>query len=442
MEFIVRGAMEFGEPGVFMSFEETGEELAQNVAGLGFDLPGLIRRRKLAVDYVQIERSEIEETGEYDLEGLFVRLGSMIDDLGAKRVALDTVESLFSSLSNEAVLRAELRRLFRWLKSKGVTAVITGEQGKDGLITRYGLEEYISDCVIFLDHRVSEQVATRRLRVIKYRGSLHGTNEFPTMIDERGLNVLPISSIGLDYPVPRSHVGTGVPDLDAMLDGKGYWKGGSVLVSGTAGTGKTSLAAAFVDGVCRTGGRAVYCAFEESPGQIIRNMASIGIRLDGHVKKGRLEFHAVRPTGYGLESHLARIHGLIDRIKPAAVVMDPITGLGGIGNEAEILAMLTRLVGYFKDLGISALFTSLTSAGSWLDRSDVGISSLMDSWVLVRMVESAGTRRRLLSVLKSRGMAHSLETRELRLSRRGIRLEPSTARSPAPGGGPARRGRP
>ena len=423
MEFIVRGARDFGEPGVFMAFEETGAELAKNVASLGFDVPKLIREEKMAVDYVQVERSEIEETGEYDLEGLFIRLGSIIDQVGAKRVALDTVESLFSSLPNEAILRAELRRLFRWLKDKGVTAIITGEHGESASLTRHGLEEYVSDCVLQLDNRVANQIATRRLRVVKYRGSRHGTNEYPTLIDEHGLNIMPISSLGLNYSVSDERVPTGVPRLDAMLGGKGYWRGSSILVSGTAGSGKTSLAAAFADSVCSKGGRCLYCSFEESPEQIIRNMASIGINLKRHVQSGRLRFNSVRPSVYGLESHLVSLHGLVSRFQPEVVAMDPITGMTSIGTFDEIKATFARVIDLLKDRNITALFTSLTEAGSDLERSDVGISSLMDTWLLLRMVESTSERNRVLYVLKSRGMAHSNQMREFTLSDKGINLE-------------------
>jgi len=419
MEFIVRGARDFNEPGVFMAFEETEKELADNVASLGFNLPDLVRRGKIILDHVRIERSEIEETGEYDLEGLFVRLGSAIDTIGAKRVALDSLEALFSGLPSEAILRAELRRLFHWLKARGVTVVITGEQGK-GTITRYGLEEYISDCVILLDHRVVNQVGTRRLRIIKYRGSAHGTNEYPTMIDEGGLSVLPISSLGLDYGVTTQRISTGVPQLDAMVGGKGYFRGSSVLVSGTAGTGKSSLAAAFVDAACRRGERCLYLAYEESPAQIIRNMSSIGFDLGQWVRKDRLQFHAVRSTVYGLEQHLVSIHKLVELYRPTVVVMDPVTNLISVGESAEITAMLTRVIDYLKTKNITTLFTSLTAGGIADEQTDVGISSLMDTWLLVRNLEADGDRTRLLYILKSRGMAHSSQVRTFVLSRRGI----------------------
>jgi len=422
MEFIVRGARDFGEPGVFMAFEETGAELARNVASLGFDLPSLIRRKKLAVDYVQIERSEIEETGEYDLEGLFLRLGSMIDEVHAKRVVLDTIESLFASLPNEGILRAELRRLFRWLKDRGVTAVITAEQGQEGQLTRYGLEEYVSDCVIVLDHRVTNQVATRRLRVVKYRGSRHGTNEYPTMIDEHGLSVLPITSLGLCHGVSDRRISTGIPRLDTMMAGKGYWQGSSILVSGTAGSGKTSIATALVASVCRRGGRCLYFSFEESPDQIVRNMGSIGYRLGPHVRSQCLQFHSVRPTLYGLENHLVTLHDLVDRWHPEVVVMDPITGLTSIGESDEVKAMLMRVVDFLKSRNITTLFTSLTEGGAAIERTEVSISSLMDTWILLRMVESAGERNRILYVLKSRGMAHSNQMREFMLTDQGIKL--------------------
>ena len=423
MEFIVRGARDFDEPGVFMSFEETAEELANNVASLGFNLPALVARKKLAIDYVRIERSEVEETGEYDLEGLFVRLAQAIDSVGAKRVALDTVEALFAGIPNEGILRAELRRLFSWLKRRGVTAVITAEQGRDHDLTRHGLEEYVSDCVIFLDHRVVNQIATRRLRVIKYRGSLHGTNEYPTMIDESGLSVLPISSLGLDYGVTTERVSTGVAELDAMLGGKGYYRGSSVLITGTAGTGKSSMAAAFADAACRCGERCLYLAFEEAPAQIVRNMASIGVKLGPWVKSGRLRLHAVRSTLYGLEQHLVVIHSLVNEFRPRCVIMDPVTNLTSIGDSSEITSMLTRVIDFLKQHGVTAVFTSLTAGGHAEQQSDVGISSLMDTWLLLRQPEVDGDRKRLLYILKSRGMAHSSEVREFRLSAKGIRIE-------------------
>jgi len=421
VEFIVRGITEFNEPGVFMSFEETAEELVKNVASLGFDVDSLVRRKKMAMDYVRIERSEIEETGEYNLEGLFVRLGSAIDAVGAKRVALDTIEALFAGLPNEAILRAELRRLFRWLKDKGVTAIITAEQGQN-TFTRHGLEEYVSDCVIFLDHRVHNQVATRRLRVVKYRGSKHGTNEYPTLIDEHGLSVLPISSLGLNYPVSEERISSGIDRLDSMLGCQGYYRGSSILISGTAGTGKSSLAAAFADKTCRSGGRCLYFSFEESPEQIIRNMRSIGFNLDQWRKKDLLRFNSVRPTLFGLEMHLATIHRMVKDFKPQAVVMDPINNMMTIGETDEVKAMLTRVIDFLKSEGITTVFTSLTGGGDALEQSEIGISSLMDTWLLVRVLETSGERNRLLYVLKSRGMAHSNQMREFVLSDQGIKL--------------------
>jgi circadian clock protein KaiC len=421
MEFIVRGARDLGEPGVFLAFEETETELTDNVNSLGFGLRELIRRKKVAVDYVRIERSEIEETGEYDLEGLFVRLDSMIKEVGAKRVAIDSLEALFAGLPNQAILRAELRRLFRWLKDKGVTSIITAEQGEKQL-TRHGLEEYVSDCVIFLDHRVDSQVATRRVRIVKYRGSQHGTNEYPALIDENGLTVLPISSLGLMYPVSTARVSTGIPRLDAMLGGKGYFKGSSVLVSGAAGSGKSSMAIAFADSVCRRGGRCLYWSSEESPAQIIRNMSSIGFDLGRHMRKGLLRFHSVRPTICGLESHLVNLHKMVTEFKPEALVMDPITNLLAIGSDTEIKAMLTRVIDFLKNQGATALFTSLTEGGSLQEQSQVGVSSLMDTWLLLNMLESASERNRVLYLLKSRGMAHSNQMREFVLSDKGIDL--------------------
>lgn len=421
MEFLVRGAMQFGEPGVFLSFEEKAEELAKNFASLGFDLDALQAGGKLSMDYVHIEKSEIEESGEYDLEGLFIRLGHAIDVIGAKRVVLDTIEALFSGLESEGILRAEIRRLFRFLKEKGVTAIVTGEQG-DKTLTRYGLEEYVADCVIFLNHSVSNQVATRRMRIIKYRGSNHGTNEYPFLIDDNGFSVMPISSIGLDHPAATDRISSGVERLDAMLGGKGYFRGSSILVSGTAGTGKSSLAAHFVDAACRRGERCLYFAFEESQNQIVRNMRSIGIDLEQWVKKGLLRFQNSRPTLYGLEMHLVTMHKAIDEFKPAAVVVDPISNLVTSAGESEVKSMLSRLIDYLKMKQITALCNDLTMTGSSIERTDVGISSLMDTWLLLQTIQETGERNRGLYILKSRGMEHSNQVREFILSEKGIQL--------------------
>lgn len=421
IEFLVRGTTEFNEPGVFMSFEETNEELIQNVASLGFDLEGLIKNKKIALDHVHIERSEIEETGEYDLEGLFIRLNYAIDSIGAKRVVLDTIESLFAGLPNQLILRAELRRLFRWLKEKGVTAIITGERGGETL-TRQGLEEYVSDCVIMLDHRVTEQTSTRRLRVVKYRGSMHGTNEYPFLIDESGFSVLPVTSLGLEHIVTNKRISSGIKALDMMLEGKGYFRGSTVLVSGTAGVGKTSVAAHFAEAACKRGERVLYFCFEESPNQLMRNMRSIGIKLDHWVEKGLLQFQATRPTFYGLEMHLAVTHKAVKAFKPDVVILDPINTFILGDKEDEVKTMLMRIVDFLKLNQITALFTSLTSTESTLESSDVGISSLIDTWLLLRDIELNGERNRGMYVLKSRGMANSNQIREFILTNHGVEL--------------------
>jgi circadian clock protein KaiC len=420
-EFLVRGAIQYNEPGVFMAFEENAEELAKNVASLGFDLDGLAKKKKLVVDHVHVERSEIEMTGEYDLEGLFVRLDHAIKSVGAKRVVLDTIESLFSELPNQNILRAELRRLFRWLKEKGVTAVITGEKG-DGTLTRHGLEEYVADCVIALDHRVTEQISTRRLRIVKYRGSLHGTNEYPFLIDETGFSVLPITSIGLNHKATEERIPTGVPRLDAMLGGRGYYRGSSILVSGTAGTGKTTLAIHLVNEACKRGEQCLYLASEESENQIIRNARSIGIDLAPWVKKGLLLFNVARPTYYGLEMHLVTINKLMKKFRPAVAVIDPITGMTNIGSVDEVKAMLMRMIDLLKSQNITTLCTSLTHGGDNLEQTEVAVTSLMDTWLLVRDIEYNGERTRGLYVLKSRGMAHSNQIREFLITNKGIDL--------------------
>src|SRR5215207_8642225 len=420
MEFLINGATQYDEPGVFVAFEENAEELAQNVASLGFDLKKLSRQKKLIIDHVRVERSEIEETGDYDLEGLFIRLGHAIDSIGAKRVVLDTIESLFSALSNQGILRAELQRLFRWLKDKGVSAIITAERGS-GTVTRFGLEEYVADCVILLDHRVTEQMSTRRLRIVKYRSTLHGTNEYPFLITRDGISVLPITSVGLDHQASAERVSTGVRELDEMLGGKGYYKGSSILLTGTAGSGKSSLAAAFVDAACRRGEKCLYFAFEEATQQILRNMRSIGIDLTPHVKKGLLQFHIARPTLYGLEMHLVTMYDLIREHKPQVVVLDPITDFFAIGSTAEVKAAITRIIDFLKTNQITALFTSYTEEDG-PNESVVGVSSLIDTWISLRNLESNGERHRGLFVIKSRGMAHSNQIRSFRLTDAGIKI--------------------
>lgn len=422
MEFLVRGATEFGEPGVFVAFEETEQDLHKNVASLGFDLADLEQQDLLRVDHIHVERSEIEETGEYDLEGLFIRLGFAIDSIGAKRVVLDTIETLFSGLSNPAILRSELRRLFYWLKEKGVTAVITGERG-EGQLTRQGLEEYVSDCVILLDHRVIDQVSTRRLRVVKYRGSVHGTNEYPFLIDRDGFSVLPVTTMGLHHGTSNERVSSGVASLDEMLGGEGYFRGSSVLLSGTAGTGKSSLSAHFADATCRRGERCLYFAFEESQAQIVRNMRSIGLDLQPWIDQGLLTIIANRPMHYGLEMHLATMQRLILKSNPSAVIIDPVTNLNAVGSEGDVNAMLVRLVDLLKNKGITGLFVSLNTGGSYHESTEIGMSSLMDTWLLVRDIELGGERNRGMYVLKSRGMNHSNQIREFLITSKGIQLQ-------------------
>jgi circadian clock protein KaiC len=418
-EFLVRGATEFGEPGVLMAFEETEKELTANVASLGFDLAGLVRQKKILVDYVHIERGMMQESGEYDLEGIFVRLGHAIDSIGARRVVLDTLEVLFAGLPNEAILRAELRRLFRWLKDKGVTAVITAERGRESL-TRHGMEEYVSDCVLLLDHRVHDQIATRHLRVVKYRGAQHGTNEFPFLIGAQGISVLPITSLGLNHEVSSERIATGIPRLDAMLGGRGFYRGSSILLTGTPGTGKTSVAANFAQAAGRRGERTLFFSFEESPAQIVRNMKSIGLRLEPLVKRGLLRFHSQRPSHYGLEMHLATMFKEIAEFRPQVVVVDPITSLVELGMASEGKAMVTRLVDYLKAQQITTLFTSLTEGGHSLVDNVAAVTAPMDAWLSLQDFEGNGERNRVFYVLKARGMAHSNQIREFLISDRGI----------------------
>lgn len=421
IEFIVRGAVQYNEPGVILAFEEKSEDLEVNVASLGINLKKLQKDGLLRIDHVHIDRSEIEETGLYDLDGLFIRLEHAIDSIGAKRVMLDTIENLFGSFDNEGILRAELRRLFTWLKNKGVTAIITAEKG-DGMLTRHGLEEYVSDCVILLEHRVVNQISTRLLRVVKYRGSLHGTNEYPFLIDKEGISVLPVTSLLLEREVTSARISCGIKSLDAMLGGKGFFKGSSILVSGTAGTGKTSIAAYFAEASCNRKDRCLYFAFEESPQQIIRNMKSINIDLKKHIDAGMLQIHASRPTLHGLESHLVAIHKMVNQFKPGTVILDPITNLVSVATLSEVKSMLMRLLDFLQNEDITVLFTALVYDRENSVQTDEGISSIVDAWVQVQDMESNGERNRGIYIMKSRGMSHSNQVREFVITDNGLEL--------------------
>lgn len=420
MEFLVNGVRMFNEPGVFVAFEETEQDLRKNTASLGFEIGKLVEEKKLFVDYIRIERSEIEETGEYDLQGLFVRLGFAIDSVGAKRIVLDTIESMFSGLSNELILRAELRRLFGWLKEKGMTAVITAEKGT-GTLTRYGLEEYVSDCVIVLDHRMTSQISTRRLRIVKYRGSMHGTNEYPFIIDNKGFQLMPITSAALDYSVPKTRFTTGVAALDEMLGGQGFFKGSTIMVSGSPGTGKTSIANAFANAVCQNGDRCIYFALEESPKQIFRNMNSIGINLEPYVTQGLLQVISTRPTLYGLETHLSIMLRHIEETSPSAVIIDPISNLINVAEESDVKSMLTRMIDYLKTKQITSLFTSLISGDNGANKSP--ISSWIDTWVLLNARQVDSEFATTIRIVKSRGMPHTKRIRELEISDKGISIK-------------------
>ena len=425
MEFIARGIVDYNEPGVFVAFEEKIDDLKKNFVSLGFDLEDLVKKKKLVLDHITINRSEIEETGEYDLEGLFIRLGAMIDEVGAKRIAIDTLEAIFSGFANEAILRSELRRLFLWLKDRGITAVVTGERG-DRTITKYGLEEYVADCVITLDHRVTNQIATRRLRVVKYRGSVHGTDEYPFLISNEGISVLPITTMSLTHVASTERIATGIPRLDTMLGAKGFYRGSSILVSGQAGTGKTSIGATFVNAACKRGEKCLLFIFEESESQYIRNMKSIGMNFEPWIKKGLLKFHAVRPTAYSLEMHLSMMIKLIDDFKPRVIAVDPISNLYPIGDDMQVRSMMMRLIDYAKSEQITGMFTNLsndTSAEAFsLEPTQMAVSSLMDAWLILKNVEGNGERNRVFSIIKSRGMAHSNQLREFVLSDKGIEL--------------------
>ncbi|NQE32900.1 circadian clock protein KaiC [Microcoleus asticus] len=423
VEFLVRGATLYGEPGVLLTFEETAAEITKNVTSLGWDLTELSAEGKILIDHIYIEASEIEETGEYDLEALFIRLGYAIQKIGAKRVVLDTIEVLFAGLANANILRAELRRLFHWLKDQGVTAVITGERGEQTL-TRQGLEEYVSDCVIKLDQKTVGDIATRTIQVVKYRGSRHSNNEYPFLIEENGISVLPITSLTLDHEVSNERISTGIPQLDEMFGGQGYYRGSSILVTGRAGTGKTTLAAYFAQATCLRGERCLYLATEESPQQILRNLNSIGLDLAPYVEQGLLQFDAVRPTNYNLEMRLFKIHRWVKEFQPSTIVIDPMSNLILSGSFMQTKSFFMRLIDYLKSKQITVFLTDLTPGDTDRDyeQTEMGVSSLMDTWLELQTLKVNGERNRILYVLKSRGMMHSNQVREFVLTNQGVNL--------------------
>lgn len=422
LNFLVSGAVSYSEPGVLVSFEETPEELIQNVRSLGWDLNQLIAQKKFLISHIHIDPYEIEETGDYNLEALFIRLEHLINAIAAKRIVLDTIETLFVGLSNETIVRSELQRLFRWLKSKGVTAIITGEKGENTL-TRHGLEEYVADCVIRLDQRIQNEISTRRLQIVKYRGSSHGTNEYPFLINEKGISVLPITSVGLDHEISTERITTGIPRLDTMLGGQGYFRGSSILITGTAGTGKSTISAHFAQATCLRGEPCLYLAFEEAPQQILRNMLSVGLDLHPFVEKGLLKFQAVRPTAFGLEMHLIQINNLINELQPTVVIVDPMSNLVLGDNLLQSKAFFMRLIDSLKSQQITVMLTNLIAGNTSLEYTEIGISSLMDTWLELRVTENSGERNRVLYVLKSRGMEHSNQVREFVLTNEGIELK-------------------
>jgi circadian clock protein KaiC len=426
IDFMINGAIKYDEPGIFMSFEETEEELYRDVASLNMDLKRLVLQKKILLEHVLLERRDIQEA-DFNLEGLLIRLEHAIDSIGAKRVVLDSIESVFAGLTDPGVLRLEIKRLFRWLKEKKVTTFITSEPGRDGSYSRHGLEEYVSDCIVFLDNRVREQTSIRRIRIIKYRGSNHGTNEYPFVIDNDGLSVIPITSIRLEQPGTAEKISTGIPTLDKMFQGGGFARGSTVLVSGTAGTGKTSLAAAFAVERCKQGERCLFLSYEESSGQLTQNMSSIGLHFKPFIKKGLLKISATRPSFFGLEMHLLDLYKTIAEFKPQSVVIDPLTSLLSEGSEREIRSMITRTIDLLKSQGITGFFTSLVSSTApSFSGGEIGVSSLIDTWIVVReLEENAGSRRiRGLYIVKSRGTSHSSDVHKLILSDDGITLVP------------------
>jgi len=421
MQFLVRGITQYDEPCVFIAFEENAQDLAINMASMGVDVGRLCAENKLAIDWVHLNPAEIEEAGEYDLDGLFIRIQCALERVHARRIVLDSIEALFSTLRSQTTLRSELQRLFNWLKERQLTTVVTGERG-DGRLTRHGLEEYVADCVISLDHDVVNQVSTRHVRVVKYRGSVHGANQYPFLIGKNGFSMFPITSVGLECPAPTEQISSGIPRLDTMLRGGGFYRGSSILVSGGAGTGKSSMAAHFVRAACARGERALYFGFEESQAQILRNMRSIGIDLAPWVERGLLQFHAARPSLCGLETHLAMILAAVTEFEPRVIVLDPLSDFLVVGSHSDVKGMLTRLIDYLKMKQITALFISLTSAEHEVQQSEAGISSLIDCWLLLRSLEQGGERNRVLYLLKSRGMAHSTQVREFLLTDEGVDL--------------------
>ena len=423
MEYIINGITMFNEPGVFMTFEEQTDELQINVTSMGYNLSKLIADNKIYLEHLHIDHREIQATGKYDIEGLFIRIEMAIEKVKAKRIVLDALDTLFIGLDSQ-ILRSEIKRLFFWLKEKKVTAIITSEVG-DIFLTRLGFEEVVADCVIELNNRLNNQISTRRLRIVKYRGSYHSTNEYPFMIDHKGITIFPIISEAPQIIVSNERISSGIKQIDEMLDGRGFYVGSSILVSGSAGTGKSSIAASFIKDVCEKKGTALYCAFEEAPNQIKRNMASIGIFLEPYEKSGNLHFYYSRPTLQTLELHFIAIKKLIKQINPSVVILDPITNLMIENINSDIRTMLTRFVDYLKMEQITVLLTAtLTVSSLELIQSNEGISSMVDTCIMIQEKNIIDSRRRTLYIMKSRGICNSKKEVEFIITSEGISIAP------------------
>jgi len=418
IEFLVNGIRQHDENAILVTFEESASKVTENVSSLGFDLNNLQDDGKLTVMAFKVDLPE-KNRGYFDFSPLLVLLEEAIVCIGAKRVVLDTIELLFGAYSDQTTARIELVKLMRWLEDRGVTAIITGESGNNAL-TRFGIEEYVSDCVIVLDHRVREEISTRLLRVMKYRGSVHGTNEYPFLIAKNGFIVLPVSSLSLDYAVSRERVSVGVPELDEMLSG-GPYRGSTTLVTGVSGTGKTSVAMSMVNAACARGERSLVLLYEESAFQLERDMGSIGINLKRWTDSGMLKIWASRPLEYGLENHLAIFINMLESFKPAIVAIDGLTAFSRGGFDPDVFIFITRKIGILKARGITTVLTTLKKDVED-ESSSLHISSLTDTGILLRNIEKNGERNRLLAVTKSRGTAHSNQLREFTLSSDGIRL--------------------
>ena len=422
MEYLLHGIELHKENGVYISFEESEKQIISNAASFGWKFEEMVKKNKLAISYIDMQPEQMRTVGDYDLSALILRVKGAIKKVNARRVVIDGINNLLSTFDDERIIRSDLLRLIREIKEVNATIFITGERGHDSW-SKMGFEEYLADGLMHLDNRTDGNYQTREIQVVKCRGINHYTGKSPFIINSEGMSIRPLITADFDYKVLKSRVSTGIADIDNMLGGKGLYRGSTVYITGPSGAGKTSISSSFANGACSRGERALFLAFEESSDQIIRNMKSIGLSLDKWVNEKLLYFYTARATTNSLEGHLDNIMTMVREVEPTCVVLDPISAFRPIANENETKLMLIRLNDYLRARKITTVFTALSSDGEYSEHADVQLSSIADTWIVVRIMDYKGERNNVMQLMKSRGMSHSRQMKEMYFTGNGLKLQ-------------------